>query len=353
MIFFVLILLMILISTAKVAGANEYMDYMAPQNTNVIKGIFVIMVLFSHASQYIKLEGIYDQPYMQLQEHLHQMVVSMFFFYSGFGMMKSILKKKFDYIRTIPLKRFLVVFINFDIAVLLFVVLYLCMGTTFEIPVILQSLIGWQSVGNSNWYMFAIFGLYLLMFVSYYILRWFDNKVVYYIATAIFTVLTMGFVLWEIRMGQPSWWYNTMILLPFGCWYALLQEKIEKVVLKNDYIYAIVCALIVFAYCITFQHRWSYGIEGYTLYAMAFTLVVVLFTMKISFQSKLMQWFGEHVFSVYILQRIPMIILSKMGLGATNKYMFLVLSILFTIVIAMIFDYFVGKLNKRITKRIR
>lgn len=353
MIFFVLILAMILIAKAKVANENQYMDYMSRDTTNTIKGVFTVLILLSHAAPYIAMTGAYDEPYMELREYLHQMVVVMFFFYSGYGMMKAILSKKFDYIRTMPVKRFLVVFLNFDIAVLLFLVVQYVCGTTFDIVTILKALIGVESIGNSNWYMFAIFVLYILMFVSFYMLRWLDNKVVYYVATAIFTILTMAVVLWEIRIGKPHWEYDTMILMPVGCWFALLQKPFEKLVKRNDICYGIVCAIVLCIYHVAYSNRWDYGIEGYTVYAIAFAFVVLLFTMKISFESKILKWIGEHLFSMYILQRIPMIILTKLNLASTNKYAFIVLVFLFTVVLAMIFDYFTGKLNRMITKRVK
>lgn len=80
---------------------------------------------------------------------------------------------------------------------------------------------------------------------------------------------------------------------------------------------------------------------------MAFVAVVVLFTMKVSVSSHIFTWFGEHVFSVYMLQRIPMIIFSDLGF-AQNKYMFLVICIISTILLADLFDRYIGKKIKQI-----
>lgn len=352
MIFFLLTLLFIIISSAEIAAPNQFMkDYISKERTNAIKGIFVILIVFSHASQYINLTGIYDEPYIIFKNHIHQMVVAMFFFYSGFGMMKQILSKKFEYIKSIPFKRLFVLLVNLDIAVVIFLILQYFLGRTFELKTILLSLIGWENVGNSNWYMFAIFAVYILMFISFYILRWIDKKAVYYIGTAILTVLTMAFVFWEMKMGLDHWWYDTVILFPLGCWYALFQEQIEKIVMRNDYVYSLICACIALLYCVGYIHRWEQGIEKYTVWAVAFTLAVVFFTMKVSIDNKMLNWFGEHIFSIYILQRIPMLILVKFGFATNHKYMFIIVSILFTVFISMVFDYFVGKLNKKIIQR--
>ncbi len=141
-----------------------------------------------------------------------------------------------------------------------------------------------------------------------------------------------------------------MILMPVGCWYALLQKPIEKFVLRNDYTYALVGVFLFVGYWISYGKRWSGGIERYTIWALFFVAVVVFITMKVSFRSKVLSWFGEHVFSVYILQRIPMILLNRCGLAAQNRYGFIIGVIVMTIFLAMIFDYLVGKLDKRILK---
>ena len=258
--------------------------------------------------------------------------------------------KKFDYVTNIPGKRFLVTLINFDIAVLLFLILQMLLGNTFSLSTISFSLIGWESVGNSNWYMFDIFAVYIMMFLAFYLIRWMRKTIMYYVANIILTILIMLFVLWEIRIGQPTWCYNTVILFSLGSWYALLQKPIEKIMMRNDILYSCLCALLLFVYYYSFKNRWAGGIERYTIWAVVFTMMVVFFTMKVVFRSKVLLWFGEHIFSVYILQRIPMIVFSKMGIAAQNKYVFLILCISFTIFIALVFDYFVGKLDKKLIR---
>ena len=73
-------------------------------------------------------------------------------------------------------------------------------------------------------------------------------------------------------------------------------------------------------------------------------------TMKVSFRSKVLSWFGEHVFSIYILQRIPMILLSRSGLAAQNRYGFILGVLVITMFLALVFDYLVGKLDQQILK---
>lgn len=350
MILFILILLMIIISNAEIAKSNEFnTEYSSIGQTNVIKGIFVILVLLGHGSGYLKLTGVLDIPYKSFQSHIGQMVVSMFFFYSGFGMIKSIMKKRFAYIKTLPLKRFLIVVLNFDIAVILFEIMNLCLKIHFDWKTILLSFTGWVGIGNSNWYMFAIFVLYILLFTSFYLLKWFDKNSSLYIGMMIFTVLSVAFVYWEIRIGQPTWCYNTVILFALGGWFALFQKQIECIIMKNDYTYIILGSIMAIVYWVSFKNR-IYGIEAYSVWASLFTLAVVMVTMKVSIKSTALEWVGKRVFSIYILQRIPMIVLTKTGFTQNSPYAFLVLVFLITLGIAVIFDYVTAKIDNIIIK---
>lgn len=349
MIFFILILFFIIFNSSRISPANEFnKDYLSLENTNIIKGIFVILVLFSHSSQYISLSGIYDEPYVSIQRFLGQMIVSMFLFYSGYGIMESISKKGFAYIKSIPTRRFIKVLINFDIAVILYLILNSIIGKTYDIKTILLSFIGWMNVGNSNWYILAVLVLYILTFVSFFLIKWLDNKPMHFVYVTVLTLLSIAFVYFEMKMGKESWYYNTIILFPLGCWYSLLKTKIEAFVFKNDFTYSLTALIVMACLFISYVHNGDYGIWGYTLWAVFFTVTIVIFTMKFSFKSTILSWLGKHIFSVYILQRIPMIILSYIGVNIEHKYFFIILSFLATVVIAQVFDYLTDLLWKKI-----
>lgn len=347
MIFFLLFLLIIMFQQAKIASENEFItDYMSKEKTNAVKGVFVILVLFSHYSQYVNLGGMYDEAYIILKNHLNQMVVSMFLFYSGYGMMESLKKKGFQYVKTIPVKRFLTVLVNFDIAVLLFAAVGFFLGKTYDLQTFLLSLIGWKNVGNSNWYIFAVLVMYILVFIAFYLLKWVSADHIYYIGTMILTLLTVVFVYILMKAGRPQYCYNTIALLPLGCWFSLLKARVEKILMRNDYLYVLASILMFLLYFLSFRVRWKYGIEGYTIWACSFTALVLLVTMKIGFCNPILTWFGNHVFSVYILQRIPMMVLQHFGLAESNKYVFLILTLLMTVFLSLVFDYFTGKIDR-------
>lgn len=350
MIFFLLVFLLIIFKSINICTNENHFNtnYLSIENTNVIKGIFVILVIFSHSSQYINLNSVYDSAYTSFMKFMGQMIVSVFLFYSGYGIMESLKKKKFSYIKTIPTKRFLKVLINFDIAVLLYLVLNLILGTHYDIKTTILSFIGWENIGNFNWYILAVLVLYLLTFIAFLPMKWWNNNKSLYLYAAFFTILSIGFVYFEMKMGKQSYYYNTIILYALGIWYSLLKQYIENITFKNDIIYSAICALLLLLLYFSYDNRASYGIESYSLWAVCFTITLILFSMKVSFKNTILSWFGTHIFSVYILQRIPMMILHHLGIAQNHKYFFIILSIIITICLAQIFDNLTGKMWKRI-----
>ena len=195
MIFFVAVLFLLIISGAEFSKPNEFnKDYISRAGTTAIKGIFVILIMFSHGKGYIDVGGKFDVPYLKMQDHLNQMIVAMFMFYSGYGIMESIKKKGSAYIDTIPKKRFPQVLLNMDIAVVLFLILAATAGKFYSVGHILLSLIGWESVGNSNWYIFVILALYVVTYFAFLILKKKNNKTTQLIGVIITTVLSVAFV---------------------------------------------------------------------------------------------------------------------------------------------------------------
>lgn len=247
-------------------------------------------------------------------------------------------------------KRFVTVLINFDLAVLLYACVAIIGGRKISAVDFLLSLIGWKAIGNSNWYIFVTLVLYFIVFLSFISLRWSAKKRNMYGGVALVTILSIIFIFIMIRMEQPSRYYNTTIIFSLGMWYSIFRKHVESILMKKDSYYALFCVGLVCAYFGAYFNRWEYGIEGYTAWAVLFTILIVVFTMKISICNNLLNWFGNHIFGIYILQRIPMILLAQTSLDENHKYVFLILTVLITILIAIVFDSVTSKMWKKIYK---
>ena len=321
-----------------------FSDYISKQQTSSINGLFAILIFISHVSTYIKLSGAADNAYSFIKEYLGQLVVVSFMFYSGFGIAEQIKQRGLPYIKGFFANRFLKVFYHSALAILLYILLNAVIGRKYDLKTTLLAFTGYTGIGNSSWYIFAILGLYLIVFVSFVIC-----KASRLIGTVIATVLSLAFVFYQIKSGRETWSYNTIILFPIGMWYSLIREYAEKVVLKNDFLW-LGSAVICFALFALFSFIRGSGIIFYSLWAIFFMLCIVLLTMKVKIQNKALTWLGSHVFSLFILQRLPMILLRHIGFNQ-YKYLFVAVCFVLTLILSFAFDLLLQKTDSLIYKR--
>lgn len=347
-----IVVLLLMFNQMNAAKEGQFhTDYLSKEKTGAINGIFVIFVFLRHVVQYIQLGGTFDAGFMKVDAYLNQLIVVSFMFYSGYGMMESVKKKKFLYVKSIMQKRFWVLLLNLNLVLCLFYIEGRFIGKTFTLKNILLSTFGWESLGNSSWYIFAILSIYIMFFVAFFVIKFTDNTKVYYLSAALLTIMIIAFVYFQMKMDRDGFMYNTVIIFALGVWWSLLKNIIEKVVMKNDIIYLFVMMIVVGIYCFSYFRRWKNGIEGYTVWAVAFAVLMILVTMKVSFFNPVLSWFGNHVFSIYILQRLPMNLFQYLGFNESHKYMFVICSFAVTVVMAVVFDKISAEIVKLLFNR--
>ena len=142
MIIFVLSLLVLAVYKCKPRlDGGFYEDYASPEQTRSINGICIMLILLSHTFAKVAPADVFDKAYEPMRIFLGQFVVVPFLFYSGYGIMES-LKKKADYIKDFPKKRFLKIVLQFTIITLLYVIMHVCIGIDYTLLHVLLSFVG-------------------------------------------------------------------------------------------------------------------------------------------------------------------------------------------------------------------
>ncbi len=326
----------------KFRGKNGFEDYMSPQKTGSIKGIFVIIVLLSHVRQYIKLDNsLMNEPFKDFMVFLGQLMVVMFLFYSGYGVLLG-LQKKEGYVKSIITKRAPKVLLHYDIAIVIFFLLGLALGRNYTVKKLLLSFIGLDAVGNSVWFIFVILILYILTFVAFIIS---GKKVI--LGTVITTLLSVAamFVLRYLKSDE-YWWYDTVMCYPLGMWFALAKPCIDKELLPdfNKWFACTAGSAVAFLTLHNLRIAMGNSRNVFIIGALFFAITIVLASMRISINNGILRWFGKRVFGIYILQRIPMIIFSHFGLN-DNPFLFTAVCFAVTIVLAEIFERATDRLD--------
>lgn len=293
---------------------------LAINQTACINGIFVILVFFSHFCQYVDTSVIpYFQPYLFLQSHLGQLIVAPFLFYSGYGIMEQIKIKGKSYIDAIPRKRVLKTWLHFSLAVVLFLIVSCFMDEHYPFSQIILSFFAWESVGNSNWYIFAILFLYIATYLGFKLTT---NRRISFV---VIILLSCSYIVAMNYIKDGSWWYDTILCYPAGMVLSNNKERIKKSL--NIY-----TPFILFLITSTF-YIFKSNLIAHELLAIIFCLDIVLITTFIKIENSILLFLGKHTFEIYILQRIPMILLQKRMGG----YAYLLLSLIVSMGLAVIF----------------
>lgn len=315
--------------------------YINPAQTSAINGIFVMIVFMRHINQYLTFEK-YDSHYQLFDIMIGQLLVTTFLFYSGYGIMYSLMNKD-NYIKTMP-KRIVKILLQFDFAIILYLIVTLIIHQNYSLPHVLLSFVAWESLGNSNWYIFAILYLYAFTFIAGIIFK--NNRLL--IAT---TVVIGGllYILFTISAGKGSHWYNTILCYPAGMFYAIYSNKINDF-FKNNRLNQILSLFIAFVlfwvlYVIYTKIPVHYLIHIllYELVGILFVLTIIAFTTLFVVSNPIITWFGKYLFEIYILQRIPMLLLDG---KLSNKYIYFGLCFGITLILSILFKYIEKYLNK-------
>lgn len=302
MIAFLFLIIALCLYKVKIPKKGYFDDFLEREQTNSIKGIFILLVFLRHSLQYVvksgyKFNSFGDSTVLSINWELGQLIVVLFLFYSGYGVMEAIKNKGDVYIAKMPRNRILPTLLNFDIAVLCFIIVDLLLDIPINSTQVLLSFIGWVSVGNSNWYIFVILICYTITYL-------FIRKEKYF--WGLFLIIVVAAIL--KFSGKAECWYNTILSYPAGILFSKNRQMI--VCLWKKHYWSILFTFVLF-FCVLFPFKSDCISLKYNILSVLFAFIVVQITMKIKISNSILCWLGINLFPLYIYQRIPMILLSK------------------------------------------
>lgn len=326
--FWILVLVIVLLSINKSQTMLE--DPFSRDTTDSVKGIFILIVFINHAVPYIlnnggSLNDLIDTGDEVIRIWMGQLIVALFLFYSGYGVYNGIINKGIAYVKSIPKKRIFKVLFDFDIAVLCFLLLSLLLGNNITISQVLLSFVCWDSLGNSNWYIFCIIYCYFAAWLSFKLTGNSHKALILLCFLTIVYCVIMSFL-------KPWWWYDTICCFTAGALTAQYKDNIMNILKKHFYLILILslCGCFIFHEII---HIGRFAITN-NIRAVCFCVFVLTITYKINISGIILQWLGKNLFPLYIYQRIPMIVLSSISGGifcVQYPYFFIIASALLTL----------------------
>ena len=318
--------------------------------TQPIKGIFIWLILLSHYKSYYKTNKNY--MYRQILYFFGQKMVSLFLFYSGFGIYESIKKKGVNYANSLIKKSF-IIFIKSQIILFLFMVCNLLLGKKYNLKYYLLSIIFYKSIGNSNWFAFTIIIFYLYSFVSYIFIK---NKHFYFVGVFIVNIICIFhmYIIYNYYYHKKICTVDNTFCFIIGFYYSLLKNYIDKILLKNDMFYFCIIFFIILIY----YYFYIYQIKTVFIYSMInmfFSLIAIFISMKIRFNNEFLNLLSSHSYSIFLLQRLVMRYVFFKNFFSKNEIIRFFFEFITILLMAIIFDkytFFIDKYFKRQISRI-
>lgn len=344
LIIFYIILILIALWKCKFSGESFFAEESFSKDvTNSVKGIFIWLVFLSHFSDYVQYKSTIDLMGARIVNLLGQMIVVCFLFYSGFGVFESFKKKGAEYAKTMPKNRILKTLAHFDIALVLFLIIQVIFGKNLSFSRVILSLIGWESLGNSNWYIFVILLLYLITWISFVYAK--ENIIK---AGTIATFLSLITILF-LYFTRPTYWYDTILCYVLGMWISIFKDKFLAFITKKNFVWIIasIMSIVIFSLLrigdFLINTKLNYIIKLLT--APIFCMMIIILLTKFKISNKIVIFSGQNLFGIYILQRIPMILFKAFGLAEFNLYIYFVVCLVSTIALSIVFRYLTGKID--------
>ncbi len=379
-------------------GSKFHDDFMSVDSTKSLRGFAALFVLLHHASQewtFMKSHTI--QAFMRLGPAL----VAIFFFCSGYGLIKNFDRKP-EYLKGFLKKRLAGgILIPFYVNILLYGIYYLIIGAKYEPMQLFTKLTGLTLMNAYAWFPVVLIILYLAF---YFIFKNMKNQKLCFglmlaviLGQGVFFAFWGHFAWWADRtpnwwlqpdaFAKVSWWMKPRALLFFGEWwinssigffigmvFARKETEITEFFKKKYWLKL----LIAFALLVAFnllsadcQRRFGYyreysgkgpgiGCKLITYLSqlpqmISFLIVLNLLRMKIKVSNPVTRFFGKYSLHTYLMNLIALevfrfLIYTKEGPRFEylnyNLGLFVLASILLSILLGLVEERICYGVNK-------
>lgn len=337
-------LLLIVFSVKFAKPSHQHEDYLGIESTTGLRGILAITIVLHHMSE--KIDSGYVFPYFQ---HLGYLVVAVFFFLSGYGLLVSYKKKGKNYLKGFLKKRVLYLLIVYLIVSALYIVFDIIIGKEMSVKRVLTGIFfSSDPIAVNSWYILVQLILYLF-FWAVFSLGKPSTKTKILIMTVLVALLAVIYRLADYY----SYWYMSTFAFVFGLLWAEEKERIDLVLQKHYLLCVFASALLfsLFSICPLAFERFGYEIEAIRIVcrmfsSVAFCALVIIALRFVKPKGKVLRFLGERSLEIYLMHAMVYISLrNKKYLWLKNEFLWVVLTLALSIALAWVCNL----LNKKIS----
>ena len=305
---------------------KDKVDYMSVGNILPLRGIMAVLIILHHFS-----EKIVGGRFFPLLQHAGYLIVAIFFFLSGYGLMFSYNIRGKEYLKDFLKNRVLYLVIVYLLVTALYAVYHIIIGD-FRFSL---------TIAENSWYIWIQIILYIFFWFSF---KFFGGKSKKTAICSIF-VLQVLLTILLIFAGFADIWYISNFAFIFGIFISFNKTKIDFIIKKYYLVFAFSSFVLFAVFSIL-----PTVIGFYTIFRMlstvSFCLVFMSIIYVIRITSKFWSSIGKFSLEIYLLHGFVYMFLHRF---ISND----VLWIIVTLVITIPLSYSASLINTKIKKLLK
>lgn len=342
---------LLIVGSRRAPRGSFNQDFMSLEATKNLQGLGALGVICHHLSQPPQNGGPMDAlGQMQFFREIGFCFVAIFFFVSGYGLIKS-LETKPNYLKNFLRRRILPIVICFYVMNLFYIAFHLVLGTQMPVSEWICKITGVALLNDNAWFVPVIIVMYLAFYAAF---KDEENRKRAFAFVFAVIALQIGWFLFNKHFpwwwGEHDWWkkpgalftapwYKQIVALWYeGEWWVnstiaffigMVFAKNEKSIfdfLRRAWVAKLLVSILLFLAAFAFKlllwekniHYWlEFAGDNSTLprvimfaadtaLVLTWLLFLCLFRMKIWSKNKVFGFLGKYSLEFYLMQAIPL-----------------------------------------------
>ena len=297
------------------------------EETISLKGISIIIIIIGHYCRYTNQSGLFT-----LFGKVGYLGAAVFFFLSGYGIVKSFNKNAFrNYFRDKMHK----VYFPFIIVNIVTIIVYmLLMQKKYTVIQILNYIVGFKLIDSILWYVCVIIVFYIL----FYILFKYLNKS---LAQMMLLAFSIVYCLICIINKVDSQWYTTSLCLFLGVAVSFNEERVLKYINTYKIVLLLNVGLFITSVALNFIFDNNQLIKNISCYfsSIFFILILISILKTVYLSNKISLLIGNISYIVYLIH------MKIFNIAFVNAHYYDVFSFVFVTLMISLCIFYIQKFN--------
>ena len=273
-------------------------DYLSLDTGTCLRGLFAVVVILHHLSLRLQVGALFPQLF-----YIGHLPVAVFFFLSGYGLMKSYRTKEHYETHFLP-RRALKLLLPYACTAVLYWTFCIVRAHAYTFRDALRVTLGDNLIIPYTWFIFCILLFYIVFWLLMRLCK--TRHALMLVGAAVWCMI---YTVVCIRLQFGVWRYKTVLMLVVGMAWALYEDKLLTLFRRR---YAVLAPLTVALFVLLFglymqdvfgtnSAPWR-SLPAALFSAMFFVFSVLMFTLKWRIGNPALRFLGKNSPEIYLVQ---------------------------------------------------